>query len=254
MSDEVKDAPRKVPQSMVLSVLINGFMSFTFMIAILFTLGDPELALTAPTGGYPIIYIIHNATKSRIATGFMIAMILWNGLLAFFGALASTSRLTWASARDGGLPLSSIFGHVQVGLRIRLNSLLIVSFIVAGLQLINIGSTTALYAILSVSTIALYISYMLPILFLLIHRLRAKHIAYGPFKLGPFGILLNIFSLLYGIYILIWLPFPPFLPVTSTNMNYGGPVMGAVILFALVDGLVWSEKIQVPLGIECIED
>jgi choline transport protein len=121
--------------------------------------------------------------------------------------------------------------------------------------LINIGSTTALYAILSVSTIALYISYMLPILFLLIHRLRAKHIAYGPFKLGPFGILLNIFSLLYGIYILIWLPFPPFLPVTGTNMNYGGPVMGAVILFALVDGFVWGRKrFQVPLGIECIED
>lgn len=77
MSDEVKDAPRKVPQSMVLSVLINGFMSFTMMITILYTLGDAETALTAPTNGYPIIYVIYTATKSRVATGFMLAMTMW---------------------------------------------------------------------------------------------------------------------------------------------------------------------------------
>lgn len=95
---------------------------------------------------------------------------------------------------------------------------------------------------------------MLPILFVLIHKLRSKRISYGPFKLGAFGIPLNIFSLLYGIYILVWLPFPPFLPVTGTNMNYGGPVMGAVILFALVDWFIWGRKrFGVPVEIEHVE-
>ena len=77
MSDEVKDAPRKVPQSMAVSVLINVFMSLT-MITILFTLGDAETALTAPTNGYPIIYVIYAATISKVATGFMLSMTLWS--------------------------------------------------------------------------------------------------------------------------------------------------------------------------------
>jgi choline transport protein len=95
---------------------------------------------------------------------------------------------------------------------------------------------------------------MLPILFVLVHRLRAKRIAYGPFKLGPFGVPLNILSLLYGIYILIWLRLPPFLPVTGTNMNYVRPIMGAVILIALFDWFVYGRKrFRVPIEIEHVE-
>jgi choline transport protein len=78
MSDEVKDAPRKVPHSMVLSVLFNGFMSLTMMITILFTLENAETALTAPTNGYPIVYAIYAATKSKVATEFMLSMTMWS--------------------------------------------------------------------------------------------------------------------------------------------------------------------------------
>jgi hypothetical protein len=39
------------------------------------------------------------------------------------------------------------------------------------------------------------------------------------------------------------------MPVTALNMNYGGPVMGAVILFALVDWFIWGRKrFSVPIG------
>ena len=116
-----------------------------------------------------------------------------------------------------------------------MNSLALVTAIIALLQLINIGSITALYAILSLSAIALYISYVLPIIFFALTKLRRDHIPYGPFHLGRWGLPINLFSIVYGIFVLIWLPFPPFMPVTALNMNYGGPVMGAVIVFALVD-------------------
>ncbi len=48
MSDEVKDAPPKVPLSMVYGLAINSTMSFAFMICISFCLGDPEEALNTP--------------------------------------------------------------------------------------------------------------------------------------------------------------------------------------------------------------
>jgi choline transport protein len=108
----VKDAARKVPLSMVLSLVINGAMAFTFMIVILFTLGDPTTALTTPTG-YPIIQVLYGATKSKTWTTVIMAFLLWNGIVSLFSSLASVSRLTWAFARDHGLPFPEFFGYVS---------------------------------------------------------------------------------------------------------------------------------------------
>jgi amino acid transporter len=114
--------------------------------------------------------------------------------------------------------------------------------VVVLLTLISIGNTAAFFAILSLNTLALYISYIIPIIFFTLAKLRGEKIPFGPFKLGRFGLPINIFSIVYGIFIIIFLPFPPFLPVTGANMNYGGPVMGAVILFALGDWAISGRK------------
>lgn len=117
------------------------------------------------------------------------------------------------------------------------------------LNLINLGSTTAFFAILSLNTLALYISYIIPMVFLVMTKLRGDHIPYGPFRLGRLGLLINLFAIIYAIFIAIFLPFPPFLPVTAKTMNYGGPVMGFVILFALADWFISGKKrFQVPVN------
>jgi hypothetical protein len=107
---------------------------------------------------------------------------------------------------------------VHPTLRIPLNALGLVSFVIVLLQLLNVGSSTALFAILGLSTIGLYLSYVMPVLFIIIAKLRGEHIVYGPFKLGALGLPINIFAVCYGVFVLIWLPFPPFLPVTGENM------------------------------------
>lgn len=111
----------------------------------------------------------------------------------------------------------------------------LVIVVIVCLSLIQIGSTTAFNAILSLSTLALYISYVIPITFMAIKRARGQHIPWGPFRLGKLGLPINIWAVIYGVYVIIFLPFPPTLPVTAVNMNYAGPVLGAAILFALVD-------------------
>ena len=110
--DEVKDPSRKVPLSMIVSVMINGIFQLAFVILLLFTLGDPETTLETPTG-YPIIQILYGATKSHAGTTVLMVMLFWNGLVAMFSSLASVSRLTWAFARDRGLPFSDFFGYVS---------------------------------------------------------------------------------------------------------------------------------------------
>jgi choline transport protein len=110
------------------------------------------------------------------------------------------------------------------------------------LALLNIASTTAFVAVISLSTVALYISYILPITFLLVRKLRGEHEQTGPWNLGRFGIPINIFALCYGIFMIIWLPFPTELPVTRNTMNYAAPVWFGCMLLALLDYFTGGSK------------
>lgn len=75
----------------------------------------------------------------------------------------------------------------------------------------------------------------MPIVFLAIKRVRRVYIARGPFSLGRWGLPINCVAVVYGIFIIIWLPFPPGLPVTAATLKWSGPIMGFVILFAISD-------------------
>jgi choline transport protein len=115
----------------------------------------------------------------------------------------------------------------------------VVSFI---LSLIYVGSSTAFNAIISLQAMGLSISYVVPITFLMIQKMRGRKIPYGPYTLGRFGVAINLFALAYLIFVILWMPFPQILPVTGSNMNYAGPLLGAVILGALIDWMIGGRK------------
>ncbi len=97
---------------MVLSIVINGLLAFGFLLALLFSIGNVENALNTPTG-YPVIEIFYQATNSNAATSAMQSAIIIIAFASTFDILASTSRLTWAFARDRGLPFPNFFAHVS---------------------------------------------------------------------------------------------------------------------------------------------
>jgi choline transport protein len=112
MSEEVRNAPIVVPRILVQTIAINGGLSFTFVLVLLFCIGDIQAATNSPTG-YPIIQIFYQATGSVRASTAMMASITSIGMASSIGVVASVSRLTWAFARDGGLPFSKFFAHVR---------------------------------------------------------------------------------------------------------------------------------------------
>ncbi|KAE9403332.1 putative amino acid permease [Gymnopus androsaceus JB14] len=241
MSEEVRHAASTVPKIIILSIIINAVLAFGFMIGLLYSVGNIQNVLNTPTG-FAIIEIFYQATGStKAATAMMIGIIV-----PFFcctiGIVASVSRLTWAFSRDGGLPFSPFFAHVNPHYHVPARSIGLVVSVVVVLSLINVASSVALNAIISLTTLALYCSYLIPISLLLSKRIRKEPIDFGPFTLGRFGFLINVYSIVYGIFIIIFLPFPPSLPVTATTMNYAGPVFVAVVLIALGGWIVSGRK------------
>jgi choline transport protein len=137
-------------------------------------------------------------------------------------------------------------------LKVPTNALGLLTVLSCLLAIINIGSSTAFNAILSLASLAQYISYFFPILFFLVRKLEGTAPPLGPWNMGRWGIAVNIFGLLWCAFMIIWLPFPTFRPVTKDTMNYAGPVWIACCLFALCDWFLGSGKrrFRVPEQVE----
>jgi choline transport protein len=249
MSDEVRRARVRVPRSMIFSVVVNATMQFLYMITVLFCIGDVDRVSASPL---PIIEVYYQATGSRAATNLFVFMFIFIIFVSFFNVFASVSRLLWAFSRDDGLPFSRIFARVHPKLKMPVNALCIVATCLFLLALINIGSSTAFNAFISLPALALYVSYFFPILFLFLRRLSNNHptpIPWGPFRLGRAGLPVNAGAMGYIIFTVIWMPFPATLPVDGISMNYAGPILGAVILAAALDWYIDGRKrFRVPIA------
>jgi choline transport protein len=129
------------------------------------------------------------------------------------------------------------------------NALALVGFTVTCLSFIYIASDTAFNALISLQALALHISYFFPILFILLRKLRGPPPPYGPFKMGKIGLPVNMFALCYLVFVVLWMPFPQLLPVTGDNMNYSGPIFGAVLCLAIGHWFIRGRKtFQMPVN------
>ena len=150
--------------------------------------------------------------------------------------MTTSSRMTYAFARDGGLPFSRFFARVVPSLEVPLNSLILTTILVIIYGLIFLGSSVAFNAILSSSVVALGVSYAIPPLINCL-RLRSQLPASRPFKLGePLGWACNILGIVYAIVTTVLFIFPPAIPVTGSSMNY---CIVAFAIVLIVSALTW---------------
>ncbi|KAI4283791.1 MAG: hypothetical protein L6R35_005047, partial [Caloplaca aegaea] len=107
-AEEVEDAGRTLPKSIMCSVYLNGAMGFIMAITLCFCLGDLAAIVDTPTG-YPFIQVFYNATQSYVATNIMVTIFLINLTACCISVVATSSRQLWSFARDNGVPFSRWF-------------------------------------------------------------------------------------------------------------------------------------------------
>ncbi|XHF97054.1 hypothetical protein AWENTII_000658 [Aspergillus wentii] len=248
MSEEIDNAPVVVPRSIMLSVLINGALGFSMLIAMLFSLGDIDTALDSPTG-YPFMQIFLQATGSVAGTTVLCSIITIMGMCTSVGMLASTSRQFWSFARDRGIPGWKLWSEVT-STAIPIYSVALTTTIACLLALINIGSEVAFNDLVSMSISGLYLSYLVVAILLLYRRCTSgiqtpksnsnttivntagAQLVWGPFHLPSiWGIAVNTFSIIYMVIVIFFSFWPPDKDVTIQTMNFSVVgTMGVVIL------------------------
>lgn len=235
MAEEVSNASTVVPWAMITTVLINGPLGWAICIALGYTiLPTLNQALASPTG-YDYIEVFH-AAVGKAGTAGMTALLILLVWCATFGFLATASRQTWAFARDRGLPFSDYFAKVNKTLAVPLRSIVLCSVIPCLLGIINIGSTVALNAMISLTIAGIFISYLIPITLLLLKKTRGEEILYGPFRMpSTLGMVVNGFSAIFLTLSTFFSFFPPTVNPTPVTMNWSCAVFGGFVLI----GFAW---------------
>ncbi|RKK81565.1 hypothetical protein BFJ68_g17610, partial [Fusarium oxysporum] len=233
MSEELHDASRTLPRSMIMTTLFNGAFGWIMVITYCFCIGNLEEVITSPTG-QPFMQVFYNTTQS-VSSATAVASILVV-MIAFSNVtmVSTSSRQLFAFARDHAVPFSPWFSEVPAGWDVPINAILTTFLISSLLSLINIGSAVALNSITSLATTGLLSSYMVSIGCMIWRRCTKSPLLPSKFSLGRLGLAINIVSeaFLVVTFVLAFMPGNP--NPTALQMNWSILIYGAVALSSLV--------------------
>ncbi|THW48713.1 amino acid transporter [Aureobasidium pullulans] len=232
MSEELRDASRVLPKAMMWATFINGALGCVMIISFCFAAGDNLDGILNTGTGIPVVQLLYNVTNSKAGTSVLIVVLL---ILQYFSAIttiASSSRQTWAFARDRGFPFSEWLSRVDPRWDVPVNSLLLCLAVSLILGAINFGSETALDAIMSVSNSALLFSYIMCIGCVRLKRWRGQPLLPRRFDLGRWGAPLNDAALAFLVVAFIFSFFPEDVNPDAPDMNWAIVIWGAMWVLA----------------------
>ncbi|OOO06302.1 hypothetical protein OAory_01019630 [Aspergillus oryzae] len=241
-SEEIQDASRVLPQGMIWTLILNGATGFVMIVTYAFCVGNIDEVLESQTG-FPFIQVFLNSTGSvKAATG-MTVVIMVMQFCAAISNVATTSRQVYAFARDQGLPFSGILCQISPTFTVPLNALFLSLIIVSLLSLINIGSSVAFNAIMSLGTAALLSSYIISISCVRLRRWRDQPLPPARWSMGKFTPVIDSISILVLMVIFVFSFFPVTRHVTAQSMNWSIVIFSGVTLFAMAYYHAYARKV-----------
>ncbi|KAK6437726.1 hypothetical protein LTR95_006082, partial [Oleoguttula sp. CCFEE 5521] len=88
------------------------------------------------------------------------------------------------------------------------------------ISLINIGSTAAFNALLSLSTVALMATYVISVTCVLVRRIRKQHLPPARWSLGKSGLPINALALTYALWSFFWSFWPNTYSPDAQSFNW----------------------------------
>ena len=119
--------------------------------------------------------------------------------------------------------------------KLPINSIIVSAIISMILALINIGSSVAFNAIVSLVIAAVFGSYFIPISMVAYRRLKGIPLGLGPWNMGRWGLPVNMFALLWIMITWTFSFFPIAVPVTNETMNWSSVLWAFMMGF----GVLW---------------
>ena len=202
VAEEVADPGRRVPQAMVLTILVGGVSGFLSYAG--YVLAAPDLeAIVAGENADPIPSILESALGTAGSKVFLVVTVV-----AFISCVlslqAAGSRLLYAFARDRMLPASPWLSHVSDKHAVPTNALLVVCLVPVLICLFVFWRPDTLPRVTAFAVLGIYIAFQAVVLAALRQRLKGWKPA-GVWNLGRAGLVVNVGALAYGLFAIVLL-------------------------------------------------
>ncbi|OBT83148.1 hypothetical protein VE02_07242 [Pseudogymnoascus sp. 03VT05] len=228
ITEEMPNPSRNAPLAIAITLGIAFVTGLTYLTTLMFSVQD-YAALATTSTGLPLAELFLQATQS-VGGAFALTFMLWIAIgPCMVGSQLSTGRIFWAFSRDGALPFSSTWSKVHPTLRIPLNAQIAVTVIIAILGCLYLGSSTAFNALLGSAVTINNFAYLIPILTNVLMRRTTIH--RGTFHMSyAVGMTVNIITIAWLIFAIVFFSFPYVKPVSAQNMNYTCACVGGFLV------------------------
>lgn len=227
MVEEIPAPRRNAPRAMWLAVVTGAISGFIFMLICLFSIQDLDSVINSDV---PFMQLVQDAVGLQGAA-VLLSLFIFNGLGQGISVFTTGSRLTWGFARDGGIPFSAYFAEVDPTWKVPARAIVLQGVIVALVGVLYLFANTVLEAIISTATIALTVSYALPILTLMIAG--RDRLPPSGFRLGSLGPLINWTSVIYCAITTVFFFFPGEPNPAAADMNYAIAVFAVMLVVSI---------------------
>ncbi|KAK2775097.1 hypothetical protein FQN53_003312 [Emmonsiellopsis sp. PD_33] len=241
MAEECDNPTVKLPKAMSLIVPVSAVTGVCFILPLCATMPPWRELIDAPYGqALPSVYV--KVMDSKDAGFVLTLLILILTALSCVSVLTAVSRVTWAFARDRALPFSRVFSQVNSKTGTPVYATALAATIMGLLGIINLGSSAAFTAFISVGVMGLALSYAVPIAISL--WFKRKEVEQARWSCGKkLGTFVNLVSLAWVALELVLFSMPSTLPVTPESMNYAIVVLTGFMSLSILWYIIHAHKV-----------
>src|SRR5438132_2843583 len=241
LAEETKNPRVEAPKAVLASVVGAFIIGTIFLLALIIAIPDMQkFVADAAAAKVTSPADVLNAVLPGWMANVYLLVVLAAIYVCCLAIQTSTIRLAFGMARDGKLPLARFYNKVSPTLHTPVITCLVVGALAALPFIYYAGA--GLIAI--VATGMIYLSYLLGNIAILIARLRGWPTQGAPFKLGGWGLIVNLLGLAWGASMLVnflW-PRPASNPSVNIVLAPGGASLGSlgdsIPIFELVVALI----------------
>ena len=207
IAEETLMARKNCAWGVFLSVAVSAIVGYVLLLALTWCIPRGDIAATA-NDAYPVLYIAYENLRAVFAhaVAIIIGVAMW---LCGCASITSMGRMWYAFARDDGMPGSTLLKKVSPTHRTPIAATLIT----AGLTIVACLYAAAYSVVTSVSTITLYLAYVIPVYLNWRNKRRGsgEYVtpAIAPWNLGRWAPFINIVAIVWTAFIVVVFSIPP---------------------------------------------
>jgi amino acid transporter len=214
LAEETKNPRREAPRAVLASVIGAFIIGAIFLYAAIVAIPDmPKFVAAAGAGTIVSPADLFKLVLPLWLDDVYLIIVLAAVYVCCLAIQTSTIRLAFGMARDGKLPFGRLYNNVSPTLHTPIGTCIVIGALAAVPFIYYAGASTIAIA----ATGLIYVSYLLGNIAILLARRKGWPKENAPFKLGSWGVIVNVLALVWGGSMIINFLWPRGLSIGNQN-------------------------------------